>query len=93
MADLYYVEDDLNIALVIAGRPILISLPIVAAAVGVMLKASYMEIGTFLAEAPFIPILQFMLAILGSVALAYYLAWRNVRKIRLAEVLKDDTLM
>ena len=34
-----------------------------------------------------------MLAILGSVALAYYLAWRGVRKISLAEVLKDDTMM
>ena len=46
-----------------------------------------------MAEMPLIPILLFMLAILGSVALAYYLAWRNVRKIRLAEVLRDDTMM
>lgn len=80
-------------ALVIAGRPILISLPIVVVAIGFMLKASYMEVGTFLGEAPFIPILLFMLVILGSVALAYYLAWRNVRKISLAEVLRDDTMM
>ena len=80
-------------AAVIAGRPILISLPIVVAAVGVMLKASYMEVGVFAAEAPYIPILLFMLAILASVALAYYLAWRGVRKISLAEVLRDDTMM
>ncbi len=80
-------------ALVIAGRPILISLPIVAVAIGFMLKASYMEVGVFLAEAPYIPILLFMLAILASVALAYYLAWRGVRKISLAEVLRDDTLI
>ncbi len=80
-------------AAVIAWRPILISLPITAAAVGVMLKASYMEVGVFAAEAPYIPILLFMLAILASVALAYYLAWRGVRKISLAEVLRDDTMM
>ena len=80
-------------ALVIAGRPILIGLPIVAAAIGIMLKASYMELGVFLTEAPYVPILLFMLAILASVALAYCLAWRNMRKIDLAEVLRDDTMM
>ncbi len=80
-------------ALVIAGRPILISLPLVIIAVGLLLQTSYMEAGVFMAEAPLIPILRFMLAILGSVALAYYLAWRNVRKISLAEVLRDDTMM
>ena len=80
-------------AIVIAGRPILIGLPIVAVAIGFMLKASYMEVGVFLAEEPYVPIFLFMLAILGSVALAYYLAWRGVRKISLAEVLRDDTMM
>ncbi len=80
-------------ALVIAGRPILISIPIVVAATGFMLQTSYMEVGTFLGEAPFIPILLFMLAILACVALAYYLAWRNVQKISLAEVLRDDTMI
>lgn len=80
-------------AFVIAGRPILVSLPIVIVAVGFLLQTSYMEVGTFLGEAPLIPIFLFMLAILGSVALAYYLAWRNVRKISLAEVLRDDTMM
>ena len=79
-------------ALVIAGRPILISLPLIIIAVGFLLQTSYMEVGVFMAEAPLIPILLFMLAILGSVALAYYLAWRNVRKISLAEVLRDDTM-
>lgn len=46
-----------------------------------------------MAEAPLIPIIVFMLAILGFVALAYYLAWRNVYKISVAEVLRDDTMM
>jgi len=80
-------------ALTIAGRPILITLPLAVAAVGYLLKTSYVEVGTFLAEAPIIPIMIFMLAIWGSVAFAYYLGWRNIRKINLAEVLRDDTMM
>ncbi len=80
-------------ALVLAGRPVLITLPLAVLIVWHMLKASYLEIGIFLAEAPFVPIAVFMLAILGTVASAYYLGWRNVRKISLAEVLQDDTMM
>lgn len=80
-------------ALVIAGRPVLVGLPLVSIAVGYMLQKSYMDVGSFMDEAPIIPVIIFMLAILGSVALAYYLAWRNVRKISLAEVLRDDTMI
>ncbi|MDE7254056.1 MAG: ABC transporter permease [Acetatifactor sp.] len=80
-------------ALVLAGRPILITLPLAVVAVGYMLKLSYVGIGEFMAEIPLIPIILFMLAIFSSVVLAYYLAWRNVRKISLAEVLRDDTMM
>lgn len=80
-------------ALTIAGRPILITLPLAAITVGYMLKISYVEVGTFLAEAPLIPIMIFMLAIWGIVAFAYYLGWRNIRKIDLAEVLRDDSMM
>lgn len=80
-------------ALVIAGRPILITLPLAALAVGTMLKMSYVAPGEFLAEAPLLPIALFLLAIVACVALSYSLAWRNVRKISLAEVLRDDTMM
>ena len=80
-------------ALTITGRPILITLPLAVITVGYMLKISYVEVGTFLAEAPLIPIMIFMLAIWGIVAFAYYLGWRNIRKIDLAEVLRDDTMM
>ena len=58
-----------------------------------MLRASYLEAEVFLAEAPLVPILLFMLAIFGSVTFAYYLGWRGVRNISLAEVLRDDTMM
>lgn len=80
-------------ALVIAGRPILITLPLAVIVVGAMLRASYLGTAEFLAEAPFPPIIAFMLAICASVALAYYLGWRNIRKISLAQVLRDDTMM
>lgn len=80
-------------ALALAGRPILITLPLAIAAVSYMLKRSYVAPGEFMAQMPLISIIIFMLAILGSVALAYYLTWRNVRKINLAEVLRDDTMM
>ncbi len=80
-------------ALVIAGRPILLTLPLAVTAVGAMLRASYLEPEVFLAEAPFLPVLLFMLLILGSVAFAYYLGWRGVRTICPAEVLRDDTMM
>lgn len=75
-----------------AVRPILFTLPLTALAVWYMLRMSYLEAGVFLAEAPFIPVAVFMLAILGTVTLAYYLGWRNLRKINLAEVLRDDTM-
>lgn len=80
-------------AFVVAGRPILITLPLSVITVILLLKSSYLELGTFLAEAPLIPIAVFMLAIVGIVTLAYYLGWRNVRKINLAEVLRDDTMI
>lgn len=80
-------------ALAIAGRPIVITLPLAVVAVGYMLKLSYLEVETFLAEAPLIPILIFMLSVWGIVAFAYGLGWRNIRNINLAEVLRDDTMM
>lgn len=80
-------------ALVIAGRPVLITLPLAVIIVWYLLQSSYLEAEIFLAEAPLIPITVFMLAILGTVTLAYYLGWRNVRSINLTEVLRDDTMM
>ncbi len=80
-------------AAIIALRPVLISLPLVVVAVGWMLKASYLEVGVFMAEAPLVPVGLFLLAIAGSVALAYHLAWRKVRRISLAKILRDDTML
>lgn len=80
-------------ALTIALRPVLITLPLAVIIVGYMLKMSYLSVEEFMAEAPFAPIAVFMLFILGFIVLAYYFAWRNVRRISLAQVLKDNTMM
>lgn len=80
-------------ALVIAGRPIIFTIPLAVIIVGYLLKISYLEVETFLSESPLIPIAIFMLVIWVTVALAYYLGWRNIRKINLAEALRDDTMI
>ena len=80
-------------ALVITGRPILITLPLSILSVWYMLKISYVNLEEFLKEAPYIPVALFMLMIISFVALAYYMAWHNIRKISLAELLKDDTML
>lgn len=80
-------------ALVLAGRPALVTLPLAVLATGCMLKLSYLDAGEFLAEAPFFPVALFLLAILGAVTLAYYLSWRSIRRMSLSEMLGDDTMM
>lgn len=80
-------------ALVIAGRPVLFTIPLAVLVVGAMLRGSYLEVSVFIAEAPLISIGVFLLAIWGTVAFAYYLGWRKIRKINLAEVLRDDTMI
>lgn len=80
-------------ALIIAGRPVLISLLLTTAASALMIKASYLEPVGFIVEAPFVPIFLFVLTVFGFVALAYYLGGRKILKGELAEALRDDTMM
>lgn len=77
-------------ALVIAGKPVLIALPVTAVVIGIMIKAAYLEPMIFIREMPVVPMLVFTLAVFGFVALAYYLGGRKVLQGSLAEVLKDD---
>lgn len=80
-------------ALVIAGRPVLITIPVTILVAAVMIKASYLEPMIFIREAPVIPIAVFIVAIFGFVALAYYLGFRKMVKVSLADALRDDTMM
>ncbi len=77
-------------ALVIAGRPILITLPITGLFAGVMIRASYLNPMEFLAKAPIVPILIFIAAIFGFVALAYYMGGRKILRCSLVEALQSD---
>lgn len=77
-------------ALVLAGRPVLITLPLTVLFVGLMIRASYLKPMEFLVKAPYIPILIFILTIFGFVGLAYYLGGRKLLACSLAEALKDD---
>ena len=80
-------------AFVIAGRPLIITLPLTAIVVTFMITASYLDPMEFLAEAPLIPILIFILAIFGFVAFAYYIGGKRTLKCDLADALRNDNMM
>lgn len=80
-------------ALVIAGRPVLIGLPLTLLAVIAFIRISYLEPMLFIREAPFGPILLFILAIFAFVALAYYLGAKKVLGSSLIDSLRDDTVI
>ena len=80
-------------ALVIAGRPLLITLPLTIVFVGFMITASYLDPMEFLMEAPILEISLFIVAIFVFVGLAYYLGGRRILKADLAETLRNDTLV
>lgn len=80
-------------ALVIAGRPVLITLPITMLAIAFFIKMSYLEPMLFIREIPFVPILLFVLAIFGFVGLAYYLGAKKVIESSLIDSLRDDTML
>lgn len=79
-------------ALVIALRPLIITLPLTAAFIVFAVRASYLNLSEFLPVAPVAPIAVFSLAILGFVALAYYIGGKKILRCSMAEALRDDTL-
>ncbi len=80
-------------AFVIVGKSVLFMLPVAVLVVGAMLRASFMDPAEFMAEAPFRPIITFVLAVWAAVGFSYYLGWRKVRGLNLTEVLRDDTMI
>ena len=77
-------------ALVIGGRPVLITLPITVLSVGFMITASSLNPMEFLAAAPIVPIVLFIAGIFGFVALAYYWGGKQILKSTLVEALQSD---
>ncbi len=80
-------------AFVIVGKSVLFMLPVAVLVVGAMLRASFMDPAEFMAEAPFRPIITFVLAVWAAVGFSYYLGWRKVRGLNLTAVLRDDTMI
>lgn len=80
-------------ALVIAGRPFLITLPLTALFAQFCVKASYLEPAVFWSEAPIFPILLFAAVTAGFVALAYYIGGKRLLQCDLNEILRNDTLV
>ena len=85
MRKMFWIE-----ALVIAGRPILITLPVTVLFVWFMITASYLNPMEFLAVAPIVPVVIFIAAIFGFVVLAYYVGGKKILKCNLLEALQSD---
>ena len=74
----------------IAGKPLLITLPLTALFVQFAVTASYLDPMTFWSEAPILPIVIFAAAIAWFVALAYYIGGKRLLRCDLSEVLQND---
>lgn len=79
-------------ALVIAGRPLLITLPLTVLFTGFMITASYLNPMEFIVKIPIVPIAIFILAIFGFVALAYYIGGKRMLNCNLADALRNDSV-
>ena len=88
MRKMFYIE-----AFVIAGKPLLITLPLTVLFVQFAITASYLDPVVFWSEAPVLPILIFAAAIVLFVGLAYYIGGKRLLQCNLNETLRNDTLI
>lgn len=80
-------------AFVIAGKPLLITLPLTVLFVQFATLASYLDPMVFWAESPVLPILAFAAAIVLFVSLAYYIGGKRLLRCDLNETLRNDALV
>ena len=80
-------------AFVIAGKPLLITLPLTVLFVQFAVTESCLDPMVFWSEAPVLPILIFAAAIVLFVALAYYIGGKRILQCDLNETLRNDTLI
>ena len=80
-------------AFVIAGRPLLITLPLTVVFAAAMITASYLDPIEFLREAPFVPMIIFILLIFVFVGLAYAIGGKRVLESDMVETLRNDALV
>lgn len=80
-------------AFVIAGRPLLITLPLTVLTAQAAVTAACLEPAVFWREAPVAPVLVFAAAIVLFVTLAYYIGAKRLLRCNLNETLRNDALM
>lgn len=80
-------------AFVIAGKPLLITLPLTVLFVQFAVTASCLDPMVFWSEAPILPVLIFAAAIVLFVALAYYIGGKRLLQCNLNETLRNDALI
>ncbi len=80
-------------AFVIAGKPLLITLPLTILFVQFAVTASHLDPMAFWSEAPLLPILIFAAAIVLFVSLAYYIGGKRLLQCDLNEALRNDTFI
>ena len=78
--------------LVIAGRPVLITLPLTVIFVEMASRASYLNSVEFWVRAPFLPVAVFIAAIFGFVMLAYFIGGKRILQDNLADALRSDMM-
>jgi putative ABC transport system permease protein len=79
-------------ALIIGGKPIVITVPLTIVFVIFAATASYINPMEFLESMPIVPFFIFACIILGCVALAYYIGGRKICRNNIIETLKNDML-
>ena len=85
MRDIFVIE-----ALVVAGRPFLITIPFTVLFVQFAVTASYLDPMVFWSEAPIGAVLLFAAGIGLFVAAAYYIGGRRILRCELGEVLREE---
>lgn len=81
-------------AAIVALRPILLTIVVNIPLMALMLHAGGITAGDFIAKRlPLVPAILLFVAIIGFVALAYYLGGKKICNMSLVEAIKDDTLM
>ena len=79
-------------ALALAGRPVLVSLPLAAILTAFLLRAASIDPALFVQNIPAGPVLAFVAVLFGSVGLAYWLGTRRLLRQSLAELVRDEML-
>lgn len=80
-------------ALLLGLKPILVSLILNIPLLIFGFNTSLIHPKEYLAQMPLLPISAFALVILTSVGLAYYLGARRIYRLKLVEILKDNTML